>query len=105
MFIAKEFSLPQERESCREVMPAPLVEDVQRPRARPRSFAFEKRSPNAANTLSAKVRRKQWCDVGKTCFQPRAQRSAEPLFPWQRECFFPLTENFLGQKFSQSFHQ
>src|SRR5580704_3910539 len=105
MFIAKEFSLPQERGSCCEVMSAPLVENVQRPWARPRSLALEKRSPNAAHSLRAQVRRERWRDVSKTCFHPRAQRTAQPFFPRQSKRFFPLGKNFFGQQPSQSFHQ
>src|SRR5580704_4399916 len=104
MFIAKEFSLPQESVLCREVMLAPLVEDVQGPRARPRGPAFEKLRPNAADTLGVKMRRKRWRNILKTSFQPWAQRSAKPLFPGQRECPLLLPENFLGQKLAQSLH-
>src|SRR5579864_6827047 len=105
MFIAKEFSLPQERGSCCEVIPAPLIEDVQGPRARPRSSALKKRGPNAADALGVKMGRKGRGDICKTSFQPRAQRSAKPFFPRQRECPLLLSENFFRQKLSQSFHQ
>src|ERR1700722_5454759 len=98
MFIARGFSLPQERGSCREVASAPFVENVQCPRARPRSLAFEKRRPNAAHALHPKMRRKRWRDAGKAGFQARTQRSAKPFFPGQRERFFPLAKNFLRQE-------
>src|SRR5580692_339507 len=44
--------------SCRELMPAPLIENIQRPRSRPGSLACEKRCPNAAHAFGAKVGRK-----------------------------------------------
>src|SRR5271169_900515 len=105
MFIARGFSLPQERGSCREVMSAPLVEGVQRPRARPGSLAFKKRGPNSAHTFCTQVRRKRWRDGRETRFQPRAQRSAKPFFPWQRKCLFPLGKNFLRQEPTERFHK
>src|SRR5271170_2237903 len=98
MFIAEEFSLPYPPASCREVMPAPLVEDVQRPRPRPRSLAFEKSGPNAADALSSKLRRQRWRDVGEAGFHFWPQRPAKPYFPRQRKCFFPLTKNFFRQQ-------
>src|SRR5208282_4725164 len=105
MFIAKEFSLPQEPASCREVMLAPLVEDVQSPRPRPRSPALKKRGPYSAHALGAKLRRKRWRDVRKTRFQPRPQRAAKPLFPGQGKRPLWLPKNFLRQQPGQRIHQ
>src|SRR5580693_3350852 len=103
MFIANGFSLPQLRASRCEVTLAPLVENIQGPRARPGSLAFEKRNPNVAHAFRAKERRKRWRDIRKTTFQPLAQRSAKPFFPGQRKCFFSLPKNFSRQQSSQSF--
>src|SRR5580700_11275399 len=93
-WIQSTSAAPHHAASCRELTPAPLIENIQRPRARPGSLAFEKRCPNAAHAFRAKVGRKRWRDIRKTTFQPWAQRSTKPFFPRQRKCFFSLPKNF-----------
>ena len=96
---------PSSRRSRRKVTAAPLVQDVQRPRAGPGSFSREKIGPHGAHAVGMQMLCESRSERGKAGFQARPQRAAQPFFPGQSEGAFSLRENFRRQNVAERFDE
>src|SRR5712692_121991 len=98
IFIAQWVSVPQLDSSRGEVSTAPLIQDIQRPRAGPCGLPCKKVVPNTWHPARPQEGRQRRRGLGETRIQLHAQRPTQPFLPRQRERTFPLRENLRRQQ-------